>query len=72
VLLDPPEPGGGVHFRLAELVAPARRTGRQTPRVAALEEAPRYRDAHRLLLEINGDLPGAKEAAGSPALDGKR
>jgi tetratricopeptide (TPR) repeat protein len=50
--LDPPDPAN-VHFRVARLLAaggdtvPARRHVLQ-----ALEEAPRYRDALRLLLQL--------------------
>jgi len=39
--------------------------------VRALEEAPRYRDAHRLLLEIVGRMEGTdpSPAAAAPAPD---
>ena len=33
----------------------------------ALEDAPRYRAALQLLLEINGESPQAKAGAGAPA-----
>jgi tetratricopeptide (TPR) repeat protein len=52
LLLDPPDPAE-VHYRLARLLF---RTGDPAAKrhvLKALEEAPRYRDAHRLLLEIH-------------------
>jgi len=60
-----------VHFRLARLLRQRSDPAAKRHALQALEEAPRFRDAHRLLLEINGDLPGAKETAGSPALESK-
>ena len=56
LLLDPPDPAD-VHFRLARLL---RQTGDVSAKrhvLQALEEAPRYRDAHRLLLEIESAAP---------------
>ena len=52
LLLDPPNPAE-VHFRLARLLRQQGDAGGAKRHVLqALEEAPRYRDAQRLLLEI--------------------
>jgi tetratricopeptide (TPR) repeat protein len=52
LLMDPPDPAE-VHFRLARLLRQAGKTDQARRHVLqSLEEAPRYRDAHRLLLEI--------------------
>jgi tetratricopeptide (TPR) repeat protein len=54
--LEPPDPAD-VHLRLARLLR------KRDPRAArrhvldALSEAPRFRDAHRLLLEMHGEAP---------------
>jgi tetratricopeptide (TPR) repeat protein len=66
LLLDPPDPAE-VHFRLARLLRQCGDPAAKRHALQALEEAPRYREAHRLLLEMNHDLQGAKETAGSPA-----
>lgn len=52
LLLDPPDPAE-VHFRLAKLLHQAGDPDARRHVLQALEEAPRYRDAHRLLLEIS-------------------
>jgi tetratricopeptide (TPR) repeat protein len=60
--LDPPDPAEA-HFRLARAL---HRQGDPEARrevLQALEEAPRYRDALRLLLEINGQAPRAENGA---------
>ena len=62
--LDPPDPAE-VHFHLAQLL---HRVGDPAARrhvLQALEEAPRYRAALRLLLEINSAAPltSVREAA---------
>ena len=66
LLLDPPDPAE-VHFRLARLL---RKTGDPAAKrhvLQALEEAPRFREAHQLLLEIIGEHPRDKEdAAAAP------
>ena len=49
--LDPPDPGE-LHFRLAQLLHAAGDPGARRQVLQALEEAPRYREALRLLLEI--------------------
>ncbi|MES1167046.1 MAG: hypothetical protein ABUL68_03510, partial [Pseudomonadota bacterium] len=59
--LDPPNPADA-HFQLAQLL---QRTGDPEARrhvLEALEEAPRYREALALLLEINR-APSASPAA---------
>lgn len=50
--LDPPDPAE-VHYRLALLLFHQRDPGARRHVLKALEEAPRYRDAHRLLLEMH-------------------
>jgi tetratricopeptide (TPR) repeat protein len=56
--LDPPDPVD-VHFQLARLLHARGRAEGEAERqvLEALEEAPRYRDAQRLLLEIKGETP---------------
>jgi tetratricopeptide (TPR) repeat protein len=58
LLLDPPDPVD-VHFQLARLLyAQGTATGEAERQVLqALEEAPRFRDAQRLLLEITDESP---------------
>ena len=51
ILLDPPDPADA-HFRLARLLHQAGDPGARRQVLQALEEAPRFRDAHKLLLEI--------------------
>jgi len=51
LLLDPPDPAE-VHFRLARLLHKAGNAEAKRHVIQALEEAPRFRDAHRLLLEL--------------------
>jgi tetratricopeptide (TPR) repeat protein len=51
LLLDPPDPAD-VHFRLARLLRKAGNPEAKRHVLQALEEAPRFRDAHLLLLEI--------------------
>ena len=70
-LLDDTDPAG-LHYRLASLL---HREGRideaRLEVLKALEEAPRYRDAHRLLLEIvEGNAPDS-EPIEDPAEDGR-
>jgi len=52
LLLDPPDPAG-VHFGLAKLLHAKKDAEAHEHVLRALEEAPRFREAHRLLLEIN-------------------
>jgi tetratricopeptide (TPR) repeat protein len=51
LLLDPPDPAE-VHYRLARLLFQAHDPAAKRHVLKALEEAPRYRDAHKLLLQI--------------------
>jgi tetratricopeptide (TPR) repeat protein len=51
VLLDPADPAD-VHFRLARLLHMKRDPAAKRHVLMALEEAPRFREAHRLLLEL--------------------
>ena len=70
LLLDPPDPAE-VHFRLARLL---RKTGDPTAKrhvLQALEEAPRFREAHRLLLEIEAGTQSSKESGPAVAVENK-
>lgn len=49
--LDPPDPAG-THFKLARLLHAGHDPAAKRHLLQALEEAPRYRDAHRLLLKM--------------------
>ena len=51
LLLDPPDPAE-VHYRLARLLFQVGDPAAKRHVLKALEEAPRYRDAHKLLLKI--------------------
>ena len=51
-----------VHFRLARLLAAKGDSAAKRQVLMALEEAPRYRDAHRLLLEITRSEVESKSA----------
>ena len=61
--LDPANPAE-VHYRLARQLKQAGDPEARRQVILALEEAPRYRDALRLLLELQGSAP-APAAAGS-------
>lgn len=73
--LDPPDPVE-VHYQLARLLHRAGDPQARRHVLQALEEAPRYRAALRLLLEIEGDSPhtmndgpgGALHLASAPSL----
>jgi tetratricopeptide (TPR) repeat protein len=58
LLLDPPDPVA-VHFQLADLLHQRGDAESEAKRqvLQALEDAPRFRDAQRLLLEINDKMP---------------
>jgi tetratricopeptide (TPR) repeat protein len=58
LLLDPPDPTD-VHFQLARLLHGRGGSDPEAERqvLQALEDAPRFRDAQRLLLEINANRP---------------
>jgi tetratricopeptide (TPR) repeat protein len=51
LLLDPPDPAGA-HFQLARLLHEAGNPGAKRHLLQALEEAPRFREGHKLLLEM--------------------
>ena len=51
LLLDPPDPAD-VHYRLARLLHKGNDSTAKRHVLQALEEAPRFRNAHRLLLEL--------------------
>lgn len=63
--LDPPDPAE-VHYRLARLLHQTGDTGAKRQVLEALEEAPRFRDAHRLLLQINSRTNPPIEAVEAP------
>ena len=65
LLLDPPDPAG-THVQLARLLYQTGDAGAKRHLLQALEEAPRFREAHRLLLEMNRDAPPAKPGATDP------
>jgi tetratricopeptide (TPR) repeat protein len=69
LLLDPPDPVD-LHFQLARLLHQQGGAGDEAERqvLQALEEAPRYRDAQRLLLEIKDEnpKPGTGPTASNP------
>jgi len=60
--LDPPDPAE-THFRLARLLHQQSDPSARREVLQALEEAPRYRDALRLLLEINKNPTAGAAAA---------
>jgi tetratricopeptide (TPR) repeat protein len=57
--LDPPDPAE-VHFNLARLLHKADDAGAKRHLLQALEDAPRSRDALKLLLEMSGAAPQTK------------
>lgn len=59
LLLDPADPAE-VHFRLAKLFHPTDAKSAKLHVLMALEEAPRFREAHELLLKL---VPGEKPTA---------
>jgi tetratricopeptide (TPR) repeat protein len=62
LLLDPPDPAD-LHYRLARLLYKSKEPSAKRQVLEALEEAPRFRDAHKLLLEM------ARAQSGEPARD---
>ena len=62
LLLDPANPAE-VHYRLARLLHKERSPEAKRQVLQALEEAPRYRDALRLLREVQGETPPDKTPA---------
>jgi tetratricopeptide (TPR) repeat protein len=68
-LLDDSDPAE-THYRLARLLKATNRPDEARREVLkALDEAPRFRDAHRLLLELTGDAPPPAPDATRPAGD---
>ena len=61
LLLDPPDPAD-VHFRLAKLLHQAGDPGAKRQLLQSLEEAPRFREAHKLLLELHRNSPAPAPA----------
>lgn len=61
--LDPPDPAG-THFHLARLLHEGKDPSARRHLLMALEEAPRFREAHKLLLQLG---PGLK-ATNAPAI----
>jgi tetratricopeptide (TPR) repeat protein len=61
LLLDPANPAD-VHFRLARLLRVNNDPAAKRHVLQALEEAPRFREAHRLLLELAPAIPAATNA----------
>jgi tetratricopeptide (TPR) repeat protein len=67
LLLDPPDPAGA-HFQLARLLHETRDPAAKRHLLQALEEAPRFREGHRLLLEMTKTpKPPAPPETSSPA-----
>jgi tetratricopeptide (TPR) repeat protein len=64
--LDPPDPAH-VHFHLAEQLHRTHDPDARRHLLQALEEAPRYRAALRLLLEMNGEPSCAQEPTAASA-----
>ena len=64
LLLDPPDPAE-VHFRLARLLAGSDGQSAKQHVLMALEEAPRFREAHELLLKL-AEVKKTAPALGSP------
>jgi hypothetical protein len=52
LLLDPPDPAD-VHYHLAGLMAKTGNPEAKRQVLQALEEAPRFRDAYKLLLQLS-------------------
>ncbi len=67
LLMDPPDPAS-VHYRLAALLHKAAEPGAKRHVLQALEEAPRFRDAHRLLLRIAEQQPVSGQSTPVPGL----
>ncbi len=63
--LDPPDPAD-THYNLARLLNDKKDATAKRHVIQALEEAPRFRDAHKLLLEIVGDAAAPEALPGLP------
>ncbi|HXJ56247.1 MAG TPA: tetratricopeptide repeat protein [Verrucomicrobiae bacterium] len=64
--LDPPDPAGA-HYQLARLLHQTGDPGARRHLLQALEEAPRFREAHRLLLQLNAESPSPAPAPPAPS-----
>jgi tetratricopeptide (TPR) repeat protein len=62
LMLDPPDPAGA-YFQLARLLYRAGDPSAKRYLLQALEEAPRFRDGHRLLLEMNPANRGSNKVS---------
>jgi len=62
LLLDPPDPAE-VHFRLARLLHKKQQPDAKRQVLKALEEAPRFREAHKLLRELQRQETPSRENA---------
>ena len=71
LLLDPPDPAGA-HFQLARLLHQAGDPAAKRHVLQALEEAPRFREAHRLLLQINAQTAPRTAVAPEPTPENKQ
>jgi tetratricopeptide (TPR) repeat protein len=63
--LDPPDPAE-VHFRLARLLHEAGNPAAKRHVLQALEEAPRFREAHGLLLKFNAESEKGRTNGSAP------
>jgi tetratricopeptide (TPR) repeat protein len=64
--LDPPDPAGA-HYQLARLLHQSKAPEARRHLLQALEEAPRFREAHRLLLEMTAQTPPPNPAPAPPS-----
>ena len=71
LLLDPPDPAGA-HFQLARLLHQGGEPGAKRHLLQALEEAPRFREGHRLLLEMNSQAEPKAKGAPDKSPDNKQ
>jgi tetratricopeptide (TPR) repeat protein len=67
--LDPPDPAG-THFKLARLLHEKGEASAKRHLLQALEEAPRYREAHKLLLKLSGTDNAAQPTPSSAPAPG--
>ena len=66
--LDPPDPADA-HYRLARLLGAKNDPAAKRELLLALEEAPRFRDAHKLLLEMAKKAEASGEAPASKGVE---
>jgi len=69
LLLDPPDPAAA-HYQLARLLHQTGDPGARRHLLQALEEAPRFREGHRLLLAMAGGAGGSSTNAPASARPG--